>query len=80
MIPKGNDVISQDEQLEKGKRSMGVLTASIKGRVHPAAQFISGNTLQCTNLIVALNRQFGAIHFSGLIKTHRELKERRVKW
>lgn len=33
MIPKGNDVISQDEQLEKGKRSMGVLTASIKGCV-----------------------------------------------
>ena len=45
MIPKGNDVISQDEQLEKGMRSIGALTASIKGHVHAAAEFISGKTL-----------------------------------
>lgn len=75
MIPKENDVISQDEQLEKGTRSTGVLIASMKGHVHPAAEFISGKALQCTNLIVALNGPFGAIHSSGLIKTHREVRK-----
>jgi len=42
VIPKGNDVISQDEQLEKRTSSMGAPAASVKGCVHPAAEFISG--------------------------------------
>lgn len=75
MIPKENDVLSPDELLEKGMRSTGALTASVQGHGPPAAEFLSGKTLQRTNLIVAPNRPFGAIHSSGLSKTRRELRQ-----
>lgn len=60
------------ERLERGLSSTGAVAASTKGRVHPAAGFISFSETTAkfaTNRLVALNGQLGATPSSGLVKT-----------